>query len=368
MSLVPAICPQCGGQFEIEKEKEASVCQYCGTPFIVEKAINNYTTTITNNNNFSGATINVSNGNVENLLKMATSAIEAKNGAEALDYANRVLEINPEQSAAWFIKMKSLEDSSTIAAPKVDEVISCGKNAIKYAKDSERSTVSKQVYLYYLERASALLVIALGKLRDTAQIKNLARLGIAGMQGAAQGDATYRTLFLNLAQVALKLKQEIPIEVISADKEIQKEIASLASLYGLLCEADVDRLKVYGQKLLDSAIEARKATLKKFMDGLPEDQKSSIAEEKVSTNSGGCYIATCVYGSYDCPQVWILRRYRDNTLLKTWYGKLFVHTYYAVSPTVVKLLGNKKAFHIFWKRKLDRITNKLYNYIITVLH
>lgn len=47
------------------------------------------------------------------------------------------------------------------------------------------------------------------------------------------------------------------------------------------------------------------------------------------TQDGGCYIATCVYGSYDCPQVWTLRRYRDNTLAETWYGRLFVHTYYA---------------------------------------
>ena len=30
--------------------------------------------------------------------------------------------------------------------------------------------------------------------------------------------------------------------------------------------------------------------------------------------SGGGYIATCVYDSYDGPPVWTLRRYRDNTL------------------------------------------------------
>ena len=31
----------------------------------------------------------------------------------------------------------------------------------------------------------------------------------------------------------------------------------------------------------------------------------------------GCYIATCVYGSYDCPQVWTLRRFRTACLAKT---------------------------------------------------
>ena len=34
----------------------------------------------------------------------------------------------------------------------------------------------------------------------------------------------------------------------------------------------------------------------------------------VQTQKRGCYVATAVYGSYDCPEVWTLRRYRDDTL------------------------------------------------------
>jgi tetratricopeptide (TPR) repeat protein len=73
----------------------------------------------------------------------------------------------------------------------------------------------------------------------------------------------------------------------------------------------------------------------------------------------GCYIATCVYGSYDCPQVWTLRRYRDNTLASSWYGRLFIRTYYRVSPTLVKLFGNTKWFKKMWKGRLDRMVKKL---------
>ena len=35
------------------------------------------------------------------------------------------------------------------------------------------------------------------------------------------------------------------------------------------------------------------------------------------TKIGACYIATAVYGSYDCPQVWVLRRFRAEVLLQT---------------------------------------------------
>ena len=73
----------------------------------------------------------------------------------------------------------------------------------------------------------------------------------------------------------------------------------------------------------------------------------------------GCYIATAVYGSYDCPEVWTLRRYRDDTLAQTWYGRAFIHTYYAISPTLVKWFGNTAWFKNMWKPKLDRMVNHL---------
>lgn len=78
-----------------------------------------------------------------------------------------------------------------------------------------------------------------------------------------------------------------------------------------------------------------------------------------STKSGGCYVATAVYGSYNCPQVWVLRRFRDNTLDSTWYGKLFIKLYYLISPTILKIFGDNVRFKKFWKQKLDLMVNKL---------
>ena len=75
--------------------------------------------------------------------------------------------------------------------------------------------------------------------------------------------------------------------------------------------------------------------------------------------SSGCYVATAVYGSYDCPQVWTLRRYRDYTLAETWYGRAFIKTYYAISPTLVKWFGHTDWFKNMWKGKLDRMVAKL---------
>ncbi len=98
-----------------------------------------------------------------------------------------------------------------------------------------------------------------------------------------------------------------------------------------------------------------------YMDGTSEriepDEVSFSVPEGVG--GGGCYVATAVYGSYDCPQVWTLRRFRDYTLAETWYGRAFIHTYYAVSPTLVKWFGNTNWFKNMWKPTLDRMVEKL---------
>ena len=78
-----------------------------------------------------------------------------------------------------------------------------------------------------------------------------------------------------------------------------------------------------------------------------------------SGSSGGCYIATAVYGSYDCPQVWTLRRYRDNTLASTSAGRCFIHTYDAVSPTLVRWFGKNDWFVNTSKGILDKFVQQL---------
>ncbi len=78
-----------------------------------------------------------------------------------------------------------------------------------------------------------------------------------------------------------------------------------------------------------------------------------------SAKSSGCYVATAVYGSYNCPEVWTLRRFRDNTLDETWYGRAFIKTYYAISPTLVKWFGKTPWFKRLWRRPLDKLVASL---------
>jgi len=81
-----------------------------------------------------------------------------------------------------------------------------------------------------------------------------------------------------------------------------------------------------------------------------------------SKKTQGCYVATAVYGSYDCPQVWTLRRFRDDILANSWQGRTFIRLYYAVSPTLVELFGHRNWFKKLWRGRLDNMVEKLQQY------
>ncbi len=92
-----------------------------------------------------------------------------------------------------------------------------------------------------------------------------------------------------------------------------------------------------------------------------EEAVNDHGEDRRNGKGGGegCYIATCVYGSYDCPEVWTLRRFRDRVLRRSAPGRLFVRCYYAVSPALVRRRGASAGLRRFWRSILDRIVARL---------
>ena len=93
-------------------------------------------------------------------------------------------------------------------------------------------------------------------------------------------------------------------------------------------------------------------------NNIDTEQKSTLPYQDYSKISY-CYVATCVYGSYNCKQVYTLRRYRDYKLAKSIPGKIFIKTYYFIGSRAVKLFGKYKWFNRMFKPILDRMVIKL---------
>ncbi len=134
------------------------------------------------------------------------------------------------------------------------------------------------------------------------------------------------------------------------------------------CSENLSLFRLYDNVKLDDQYQmiTKDEFYKKFLELAQQNEVirnsdifTSEDSDDEDTDSEGCYIATCVYGSYDCPQVWTLRRYRDFTLYETWCGRVFVYIYYAISPWLVKWFGDTQWFQNVWREKLDKIVEQL---------
>ena len=96
-----------------------------------------------------------------------------------------------------------------------------------------------------------------------------------------------------------------------------------------------------------------------YDEGYETARRNSRRSNTSGSSSDGCYIATAVYGSYDCPEVWTLRRFRDEVLRASVLGRLFIRSYYAVSPRLVRHIGSKSLFQKTVKRVLDSFVSHL---------
>ncbi|MCL2645913.1 MAG: sel1 repeat family protein [Phycisphaerales bacterium] len=120
----------------------------------------------------------------------------------------------------------------------------------------------------------------------------------------------------------------------------------------------------YIQGMGVSANEAKGIALVREAAKLGDERAKEMLEEmglpqSPPAKSGGCYIATCVYGSYDSTEVLVLRRFRDDVLYRSLFGRIFIRTYYAISPMMVRFFGKYSWFREMWKPVLDKVVNYL---------
>ena len=102
-----------------------------------------------------------------------------------------------------------------------------------------------------------------------------------------------------------------------------------------------------------------------IMEMMDEDEKlkadcgddgedgQSYHSRRQTQSSAGCYVATCVFGSYDCPEVWTLRRFRDHCLSQSAAGQQFIKVYYILSPKLVSWFGSSWFFQCPVKKALS---------------
>lgn len=416
MSFVAAKCTQCGANIKVDDTKDAGICEFCGTAYVTEKAINNYNTFITNN--YAGAHINIVKGDVDNLVKLGNKALEYNSAQEAYDYANRALEVNVEYADAWLLKMHAVTHFEN---PRFDELLSCGKNAIEYSNKESRESVSYSVWSNFLKLGNKALEhnnaqeaygyakIALEinlestdawllKMRAISHFENprfdellscgknaieysdkesresvsysvwsfVANFSVSLMDAIMKehcgprgknelNSINHLTLtknpealenrpLANLANNVVNFCASIPKDCAEKHDDIQDLIVKFTFGYLKYFELDMSEIG-QNHRIPKEYVDKMMGRLRSLRSCLPDEKQAIVDDMKIpKPKSGRCYIATAVYGSYDCPAVWTLRRFRDLYLAQYKVGRIFIKSYYAVSPYIVKLFGKNSIF------------------------
>ena len=107
MSFVPAKCPQCGANIQVDSSKEAGICSHCGTPFVTEKVINqtnNYDFSTQNVENQTNIYVGESRFAVEkNQCRVLLMLLKNLDLQYLKERALKVMETNPDNTLAQMI-------------------------------------------------------------------------------------------------------------------------------------------------------------------------------------------------------------------------------------------------------------------------
>lgn len=99
--------------------------------------------------------------------------------------------------------------------------------------------------------------------------------------------------------------------------------------------------------LADTAPYRYKADIGGDCSSVSDLQFPALMSETESRDNGRsdkrCFIATAAFGSSHSPYVRILREFRDRYLMNSDYGRLFISTYYSVSPSAAYYLEKHPA-------------------------
>lgn len=389
MPLVNAKCTNCGAELEVDGSKDTMICKYCGSAFVVEQAINNYNVT----NNINAEVVNIYGGQSD--FDIRAGKLTKYNGA-----ATEVVIPN----TVKIIGREAFMDCVALTSVKIpDSVTEIEENAFKNCSSITEVVIPNSVVSIgkeaFMDCSSMTKLTLSNSLKEiNTAFNNCTSLtsviipeGVSILLGAFCGCSMLESVELPKSLKNIKDSESVneigwveSTDSFSFCKELKsidfpddiEEIIGFnrcEKLKSIKLPNNLKKIRGFNgcNELQSITIPANVELIYRAFnncDNLMDVNKSeNIKIEDSFRNTpyfgyeskGGCYVATCVYGSYDCPQVWTLRRFRDYSLSKTWYGRAFIRTYYTISPTIVKWLGDTEWFKKMWRGKLDKIVENL---------
>ena len=318
-------CEMCGGS-ELIKEDGFYICQHCGTKYTPDEA----------KKLFVEGVVKIDRSeSKENLLTLARRARETEEYDRAADYYREYLLDDPNDWEAAFYSVyyekkdcrsDEIENACAVLEKLLNTVIDLiidselDNHSAKEACDEVIDAIHDVIYLY-ADKVNE--IIGHNPLTGAEYTVRYEHLKTSDMLG-------WKDVVLQRKKAcALLLETMLSIMIDTLnERDEAKEFFE----------------NIYVNRVLEFDSDMKQELISLFRRDEPDYK---LPRRK------GCYVATCVYGSYNCPEVWTLRRYRDSVLQKTRLGRCFISLYYTVSPHLVNAIGDKSLFRRVTKKMLD---------------
>ena len=347
------VCEMCGSN-EFKKVDGEYQCLHCKTRYTVEEAKKLF---IEGTVDVKG-TVQIDNSNNRKKYEtLASRAYENEEYDQAYEYYTKLLEIDTDNWFYIFRKGICSSKKSNLVEFRVDDVVKSCKDALKTVEEKEENEIREIKYIMAKEINDIAIEfrrIAANNYNKYWELNSSAPEYWARVLKCAECDEYAYTLLddyvktekreFDLYKTILKNLIYWYVEV-CANRKYKSGSNQYGAVYKVISYRDTLRPPIL-------------AKYDKYVAFLKQYDPTYVAP-KIARQGSGCYVATCVYGDYDCPEVWTLRRYRDTRLKSTWYGRTFVKIYYIVSPKIVKIFGKTKYFNKLFRKILDRKVNRL---------
>lgn len=146
-------CEMCGST-ELVKQDGFFVCQTCGCKYSVEEAKKMM---IEGTVDIQGTVKVDDSSRIDNYYTMAVNAYNASNQNEAENYCNKIIEIDPTNHRAWFLKGKAAGWQSTLQNSRLSESVSAFVTAIINSPEDEKHEIIEEAKNQIKQLSKALI-------------------------------------------------------------------------------------------------------------------------------------------------------------------------------------------------------------------
>lgn len=247
------------------------------------------------------------------------------NNEEALNYFNRVLELDPTIYDAWIGKGSAAGWLSTLANIRIGESLVAFGHAIASAPQGLKDSVVNQV----VQEANSVITA----------IYSLARNQLDQFPSVDGVWSGYLVQVGTLIDALQQVRQWAPQDVVTLENIVH------------LCKDNIEgysfRDSINNLPMAHGITPQYEQMLRGYMDDAAESIATLVpgyvAPSVVKKKPDACFVVTATMGDFNHPYVTGLRKFRDTWLVKRWAGRAFISAYYKIGPHLAQIIRDRPA-------------------------